>query len=169
MSKLDYFKRFTYIPNEVYDHIKIMESAMAGDMAIVIFPAMKGAGSNEPAFEPTVAEADGFSFDVTIQLMNKAKSQIHEWFNGKLEVKVDKTSTDGTIAVGEGTQGDDVVADMDFENGVCKFTVTLGGTWEADDTVKVTVDDDNDKIMGYSVEVNDHFLVKVKADPDEET
>jgi hypothetical protein len=41
----------------------------------------------------------------------------------------------------------------------------MGGTWAANDTVKVTVDDDNVGIMGYTVEKNNHFLVEVQADP----
>ncbi len=54
---------------------------------------------------------------------------------------------------------------MAFENGVCKFTVTMDGTWAENNTIKVTVDDNNVGIMGYTVEKNDHYLVKVKADP----
>jgi len=58
-----------------------------------------------------------------------------------------------------------VTKNMAFVNGVCKFTVTMGGTWAANDTIKVTVDDSNVGIMGYTVEKNNHYLVKVKADP----
>jgi hypothetical protein len=97
--------------------------------------------------------------------MNKAKTKVLEWFNGTREVKVDITSTSGTIAIDDGEQGGDATKNMAFENGVCKFTVTLGGTWAENDTIKVTVDDDNVGIMGYTVEKNNHFLVKVKADP----
>jgi hypothetical protein len=165
MRFLDYLKRFTYTPNEFYDHLKGMEDAAGGDVDLVILPAMTGVGGDEPALEPTVTESDGYAFDVTLQVMNKAKTKVLEWFNGTREVKVDITSTSGTIAIDGGDQGGDATENMTFENGVCKFTVTLGGTWAENDTIKVTVDDSNVGIMGYAVEKNDHYLVKVKADP----
>ena len=166
MRKLDYFKRFTYIPNEVYDHLKGLEDAAGGDVDLVILPAMTGTPANGPALEPTVTEAnDDYAFDVTLQVMNKAKTKVLEFYNGTMEVKVDITSTSGTIAIDDGEQGGDATKDMTFENGLCKFTVTLGRTWAADETIKVTVDDSNVGIMGYAVEKNNHFLIKVKADP----
>jgi hypothetical protein len=166
MRFLDYLKRFTYTPNEFYDHLKGLEDAAGGDVDLVIFPAMTGESGDQPALEPTVTESDGYSFDVTLQIMNKAKTKVLEWFNGTREVKVDITSTSGTIAIDDGEQGSsDVTKNMAFENGVCKFTITMDGTWAENETIKVTVDDDDVGIMGYTVEKNDHFLVKVKADP----
>ena len=100
--------------------------------------------------------------------MNKAKTKVLEWYNGTLEVKVDITTSAGTIAIDDGDQGEagaDATKNMAFENGVCKFTVTLDGTWAENDTIKVTVDDNDVGIMGYSVEKTAHYLVKVKADP----
>jgi len=168
MRFLDYLKRFTYTPNEFYDHLKGMEDAAGGDVDLVILPAMTGDGGDEQALEPTVTESDGYAFDVTLQIMNKTKTKVLEFFNGTREVKVDITTSAGTIAIDDGEQGAagvDVTKNMAFVNGVCKFTITMGGTWAANETVKVTVDDDNVGIMGYTVEKNDHFLVKVKADP----
>jgi hypothetical protein len=168
MRFLDYLKRFTYTPNEFYDYLKGLEDAAGGDVDLVILPAMTGDQGNQPALEPTVTQSDGYVFDVTLQIMNKAKTKVQEWYNGTLEVKVDITTSAGTIAIDNGEQGAagaDVTKNMAFENGVCKFTVTLGGTWAADETIKVTVDDDNVGIMGYTVEKNNHFLIKVKADP----
>jgi hypothetical protein len=166
MRFLDYLKRFTYTPNEFYDYLKLLEDAASGDVDLVILPAMTGTPATGPALEPTVTEAnDDYAFDVTLQVMNKAKTKVQEWFNGTREVKVDITSTSGTIAIDDGEQGGDATKNMAFVNGVCKFTVTMGGTWAANDTIKVTVDDDDVGIMSYSVEKNNHFLVKVKADP----
>jgi hypothetical protein len=166
MRKLDYYKRFTYIPNEVYEHLKGLEDAAGGDVDLVILPAMTGTPATGPALEPTVSEAnDDYVATVTMQIMNKAKTKVLEWFNGTLEVKVDITSTSGTIAIDEGTQGGDATFNLDFENGVGKFTITLGGTWAENDTIKVTVDDSDVGIMGYTVEKNNHFLVEVQADP----
>lgn len=169
MRKLDYYKRFTYIPNEVYEHLKGLEDAAGGDVDLVILPAMTGTPATGPALEPTVTEAnDDYAFDVTLQVMNRAKTKVLEWFNGTREVKVDITTSAGTIAIDDGDQGSagvGVTKNMAFENGVCKFTVTLGGTWAADETIKVTVDDNIVGIMGYPIEKNNHFLIKVKADP----
>jgi hypothetical protein len=166
MRYLDYLKRFTYTPNEFYDHLKGLEDAAGGDVDLVILPAMTGTPANGPALEPTVTESDGYAFDVTLQIMNKAKTKVLEWFNGTREVKVDITSSSGTIAIDDGEQGSsDVTKNMAFENGVCKFTITMDGTWAENETIKVTVDDDDVGIMGYSIEKNNHFLVKVKADP----
>ena len=169
MRFLDYLKRFTYTPNEFYDHLKGLEDAAGGDVDLVILPAMTGEAGNEPALEPTATEAnDGYAFDVTLQIMNKAKTKVLEWYNGTLEVDVICASTGGTVAINDGEPGEpdaDVSANLSFENGVCKFTVTMGGTWAANDTVKVTVDNDDVGIMGYTVEKTNHFLVKVKADP----
>ena len=165
MRYLDYLKRFTYTPNEFYEHLKGLEDAAGGDLELVVLPAMTGEGGNEPALEPTVTESDGYAFDVTLQIMNKAKTKVLEWFNGTLEVKVDITSDSGTIAIDDGAQGGDATKNMAFENGVCKFAVTMDGTWAENETIKVTVDDSDTGIMGYTVEKNDHFLVKVKADP----
>jgi len=166
MRYLDYLKRFTYTPNEFYDHLKGLEDAAGGDVDLVIFPAMTGESGDQPALDPTVTESDGYAFDVTLQIMNKAKTKVLEWFNGTRVVNVDITSSSGTIAIDDGEQGSsDVAKDMAFENGVCKFTITMDGTWAENETIKVTVDDGDVGIMGYSIEKNNHFLVKVKADP----
>lgn len=165
MRFLDYLKRFTYTPNEFYDHLKGLEDAAGGDVDIVILPAMTGDNGEGPAFEPTKTEANAdYAFDVTLQIMNKAKTKVLEWYNGTLEVKVDITSSSGTIAIDDGTQGGDATKNLAFENGVCKFTITMDGTWAENETIKVTVDDSDTGIMGYTVEKNNHFLVKVKAD-----
>ncbi len=169
MRYLDYLKRFTYTPNEFYDYLKGFEDAAGGDVDLVILPAMTGVGGDEVALEPTETEANAdYSFDVTLQIMNKAKTKVLEWYNGTLEVRVDITTSAGTIAIDDGDQGEagaDATKNMAFENGVCKFTVTLGGTWAENDTIKITVDDSDTGIAGYSVEKNDHFLIDVDADP----
>jgi len=165
VRKLDYYKRFTYIPNEVYDHLKGLEDAAGGDIDLVILSGMTETGENEPALKPTVSEAnDAYVATVTMQIMNKAKTKVLEWYNGTLEVKVICGSTGGTVAINDGeagVAGAAVTADLSFVNGVCAFTVTLGGAWVKDDTVKVTVDNDDVGIMSYSVKKTNHFLVKV--------
>lgn len=168
MRAIDKFKSHTYVPNQFYDYLAKLEDAASGDIDLVILPAMTGAGGNEAALNPAVSAAnDDYAFDVTLKVMNKAKTDVMEWYNGTMEVKVDITTSAGTIAIDDGDQGGDATANMPFENGVCTFTVTLGGTWAENDTIKVTVDDSNAGIMGYTVEKNAHFLVKVAADPSE--
>ncbi len=169
MRYLDYLKRFTYTPNEFYDYLKLLEDAASGDVDLVILPAMTGEGGDGPALEPTAAQATaGLTVNVEIRAIQKTSKDVLGFFNGTREIKVICDSTAGTVAINDGDAGApdaDVSANLSFENGVCKFTVTMGGTWAANDTVKVTVDDDNVGIMGYTVEKNDHFLVKVKANP----
>ena len=167
MRFLDYLKRFTYTPNEFYDYLKLLEDAASGDVDLVILPAMTGDNGDGPAFEPTAAQATaGLTVNVGIRVIRKTSKDVLGFFNGTREVKVIPSSSAGTIVVNddETPSGTTVTKNMAFENGVCKFTVTLGGTWAADETIKVTVDDANVGIMGYSVEKNNHYLVKVKAD-----
>jgi hypothetical protein len=170
MRYLEYLKRFTYTPNEFYDYLKGLEDAAGGDVDLVILPAMTGEGGNGPALEPTVDEATaGLTVPVEIRVIQKTSKDVLGFFNGTREVKVICDSTGGTVAINDGEAGvadADVTADLSFVNGVCAFTVTLGGTWEEDDTVKITVDDSDVGIMGYTVEKNDHFLVEVQADSD---
>jgi hypothetical protein len=168
MRYLEYLKRFTYTPNEFYDHLKGLEDAAGGDVDLVILPAMTGDQGDQPALEPTATESDGYAFDVTLQIMNKTKTKVLEWFNGTRAVTVDITSSSGTIAIDDGdagAAGADATFNLAFENGIAKFAVTLGGTWAENETIKVTVDDGDVGIMGYSIEKNNHFLIKVKADP----
>lgn len=171
MRFLDYLKRFTYTPNEFYDHLKGLEDAAGGDVDLVILPAMTGDGKDEAALEPTVAEANvegGLTVPVEIRVIQKTSKDVLGFFNGTREVKVLCASTGGTVAINDGDAGEadaDVTANLSFVNGVCAFTVTLGGTWEEDDTVKITVDDSDVGIMGYSVEKNNHFLIEVAANP----
>ena len=40
MRFLEYLKRFTYTPNDFYDHLMGMEDAASGDVDLVILPAM---------------------------------------------------------------------------------------------------------------------------------
>ena len=56
MRYLDYLKRFTYTPNEFYDHLKGLEDAAGGDLELVVLPAMTGTPATGPALEPTVTE-----------------------------------------------------------------------------------------------------------------
>jgi len=178
MRYLDYLKRFTYTPNEFYDHLKGLEDAAGGDMAFVVLPAMTGDDGTDPALTPTASEANPeegeYSVTVTVKLMNQAKTKVMEWFNGKRKVTVDNGSSAGTLSINgdtPGSAGTNVTFDLEFENGVGEFTVTLGDTWEEDETVKINVNVDGSNqtvsIMGYTVKTENHFLIKVVEDPQE--
>lgn len=168
MRYLEYLKRFTYTPNEFYDYLKGMEDAASGNVDIVVLPGMTGAGKDGPALEPTVSKANGsYTAEVTVKVVNSAGEALR-FYNGTLEVKAIINTTAGTIAINDGEQGAanaDATANLSFENGISAFTVTLGGTWAENETVKITIDDSNVGIMGYSVEKNNHFLIDVDADP----
>ena len=173
MRKLDYYKRFTYIPNEVYDYLIAMEDAMAGDIGFVVFPAMTGTSANGPALEVPAGEANDpdtpYVASVTVKLMNQAGTQVMEWFNGTRKVTVDVTSTSGTITIDDGdTPAGETTFDLEFTNGVGTFTIALSNTWAANNTIMVNVDkDDNGNsvgVMGYTVKVENHYLIKIVAD-----
>ena len=177
MRFLDYLKRFTYTPNEFYDHLKGLEDAAGGDVDLVILPAMTtGAGGDEAALKPTVAEVNNaenpYVATVAVKLMNKSKTKVLEWFNGTRKVTVDINATAGKIAINDGDFANvntDVTFDLAFENGVGTFIITLGDTWKAEDTIEINADKDASNnsvgIMGYTVKKENHVLVKVQADP----
>ena len=176
MRYLDYLKRFTYTPNEFYDHLKGLEDAAGGDLELVVLPAMTGDQGDEAALKPTESEANStenpYVATVAVKLMNKANDKVLEWFNGTRKVTVDISTTDGKIAINDGEFAavkTDVTFDLAFENGVGTFTITLGGTWAEEETIKVNADKDGSNnsvgIMGYTVKKENHLLVEVQADP----
>jgi len=102
-------------------------------MAFVVLPAMTGDQGDEAALKPTESEANPeegeYSVTVTVKLMNQAKTKVMEWFNGKRKVTVDNGSSAGTLSINgdtPGSAGTNVTFDLEFENGVGEFTVTLG-------------------------------------------
>ena len=155
MRKLDYYKRFTYIPNEVYEHLKGLEDAAGGDVKLNILPA-------DP-LEVAPGDMDGFVQDVTVQVVNNA-DEVLTWYNGILNVKAVNGSDSGTIAINEedpGTAGADVDEDLQFENGILKLKLTYGGTWVDEEDVALTVAGDNKTICGYAVKVEEHDILTV--------
>ena len=172
MRRLDYYKRFTYVPNEFYEHLKGLEDAAAGDVELQILPAMTGAGTppSAQALEIPPFEVKGganpvapVEVPVKIQLVN-AKGNVLTWYNGTMDIDIPISTTAGTIAINDGDAGAvnvDGQIDLEFRNGVGEFVIVMGGKWIADETVKVTADDDDVGIMGTSVEINNHYLAKI--------
>lgn len=162
MRYIETLKQHTYTPNDYYDYLARVEDAMVGDMAFSL-----------PKFKPLASEAnheDGYAVDVQVTLVNTVGA-IHDWYHGVKEIALSTESTSGTFAIGdddEATQGKTAEAELKFENGVASFFLVLDGTWAADDVIKATVDNDDTKIMAYSVKKADHALLTVDADPVEE-
>jgi hypothetical protein len=162
--------------------LKGLEDAAGGDVDLLILPAMTGDQGDEAALKPTESEVndpqdpdadfDPYVATVTVKLMNKSKTKVLEWFNGTRKVTVDINTTAGKIAINDGdfaAVNTDVTFDLAFENGVGTFTITLGGTWDEEETIKVNADKDGSNnsvgIMGYTVKKENHLLVEVQADP----
>ncbi len=159
MRYIETLKQHTCTPNDYYDYLARVEDAMAGDMAFSL-----------PKFKPYVSEAnhkDGYAVEVQVVLVNTV-GEAHDWYHGTKAIALTKTSNAGTFAIGEGEQGTTATANLKFENGVATFALVLGGTWAADDTITATVDNNDTKIMAYSVQKANHELLKVQADPDED-
>ena len=157
MRYIETLKQHTYTPNDYYDYLARVEDAMVGDMAFSL-----------PKFKPYVSEVnhdDGYAVEVQVTLVNTA-GEAHDWYHGTKAIALSTTSTDGTFAIGDDDEATE--AELKFENGVATFVLVLGDTWAADDTITATVDDDDTKIMAYSVKKANHELLKVQADPDEE-
>ena len=173
MRVLEGLKQHTYTPNVFYDHLMRIEESMGGDMKLEILPAMTGGANNEAAFDVEESDANatgGYETTVTVKLVND-DGDLHEWYNGKLNVIVVTDTTSGTAAINDGSAGGggaNVNADLEFTNGVLEFDITLGGTWSQvnSDTVKVTVDNSDVKIMNKSVKVENHYLIDIVADED---
>lgn len=162
------FRENTFVTKEFNDFLQGFIEGASGDVDIVITPAMTGAGGDEVALEPTVAEAnDDYTATVKVEVKNDA-GDVLKFYNGTLEAKAVVTSTAGTAKINDGAFGvanANVTADLKFDDGVLEFTVTLGGTWAENDTLKITIDDANVGILGYTVEKNNHFLIDVDANP----
>ena len=171
MRVFEGLKQHTYTPNSFYDHMMRMEEAMGADMKLEILPAMTGAGDDEAALDVKQGVANatgGYETTVTVKLLND-DDEVHTWFNGKLNVIVHVDSTDGTVAINDGSAGDpdaDVNADLEFSNGELQFDVVLGGTWSHTDSdwVKVSVDNSDVKIMNKSVRIQNHYLIDIVED-----
>lgn len=159
MRYIETLKQHTYTPNDYYDYLARVEDAMVGDMAFSL-----------PKFKPYVSEAnheDGYAVEVQVTLVNTA-GEAHDWFHGVKEIALSTESTSGTFAIGdddEATQGKTAETDLKFKNGVASILLVLDGTWATDDTIKATVDNDDTKIMAYSVKKANYELLKVQADP----
>ena len=174
MRVLEGLKQHTYTPNVFYDHLMRIEESMGGDMKLEILPAMTGQSNNEAAFNVEESDANatgGYETTVTVKLVND-DGDLHEWYNGKLNVLVTPDTTAGTVAINDGSAGDPdtaVNADLEFANGVLEFDITLGGTWAdatTPQTVKVSVDNSDVKIMNKSVRIQNHYLIDIVADAD---
>ena len=159
MRKLEFLKRFTYTPNDFYDYQMKVENAMSGDVELNIIPA------EADKEEIEIQDMDGHTQEVTVQVVND-DGDVLDFYNGELNFQVVTDTTSGTVAINDedpGNGGANVDEDLKFAAGELKVTLTYGGTWEENDTVKVTVDKDDVDIMGYAVKVENHDILEVQA------
>lgn len=160
MRFLEYLKRFTYTPNEFYDYLMGVEDLIYGDIdGLVVSPAMTGAGSDEQAVTLTPDNAKGYTQEVVVGIVNSNGDVIQPVDGKVLEVTLTKSSTAGTLKLNGETYASKV--DLEFARGVCAFTVELGGTWAANDYVKVTLSTDAGGLLTTPETVTNHYLIKV--------
>ena len=160
MRFLDFLKRFTYTPNDFYEYLKRMEDMVSGDVKAVIVPAAADAAEVE------ASDMDGYIQAITVQIV-KNDGTVHDSYQGTLNVQVVNGSTAGTVAINEedaGVAGANVDDDIVFANGEAVVMLTYGGTWVAEETVKINVDKDDVEVCGYAVKVSNHTVLTVIAD-----
>lgn len=160
MRFLAFLKRFTYTPNMFYDHLQLFEDAASGDVKINIIPA------ETDKQEIEASDMDGHEQEVTVQVVND-DGDVLEFYNGELNFQVvNGSSSGGTIKINDedpGSANDNVDEDLEFVNGELKVTLTYGGSWAENETVKVNIDKDDVDIMGYAVKVENHDILEVQA------
>lgn len=158
------FRENTYVTKEFNDFLGGLISGVSGDIDAAIIPA------EADALEVTKAELDaGYEFEVEIRIIND-DGNILNFYNGELNVIVVNDSTAGTVAINEedaGAGGANVNEDLKFNDGVLKFKITTGGTWDdtEDDKIEITLDDADVEILGVSVKTENHKVLEAIANP----
>ena len=158
------FRENTYVTKEFNDYLQGIESGLSADIESVIIPA------EADALEVTIAElAAGYEFEVEIRIINDAGNTL-KFYNGELNVIVVNDSAAGTVKINEeaaGGAGANVNEDLSFSDGILKFKITTGGTWDegASDKIDITLDDADAMILGVSVKTEDHTVLEAIANP----
>ena len=158
------FRENTYVTKEFNDFLGGLISGVSGDIDAAIIPA------EADALEVTNAELGaGYEFEVEIRIIND-DGNILNFYNGELNVIVVNDSTAGTVAINEedaGAGGANVNEDLKFNDGVLKFKITTGGTWDdtEDDKIEITLDDADVEILGVSVKTENHKVLEAIANP----
>jgi len=137
-------KHYQYSLKELYDYLQaneddsaIRESAMSGDLVLVLTPATAGSSA-------ATINAGSFTRDVLVELKNTA-GDIHNWFTGTFAIAVvDDTAGDGSSAIAESA------TTVALTNGVGTVTIEYSGTWASDDTETLTVTGGTK--LGYSID-----------------
>ena len=158
------FRENTYVTKEFNDFLGGLISGVSGDIDAAIIPA------EADALEVTNAELDaGYEFEVEIRIIND-DGNVLNFYNGELNVIVVNDSGAGTVAINEedaGAGGANVNEDLKFNDGVLKFKITTGGTWDDtdDDKIEITLDDADVEILGVSVKTENHKVLEAIAKP----
>lgn len=126
-------KQMPGIQPELRKYLSAIESAMAGDIVMVIDPETTG----------SAATTEDFTRDVIISIENAA-GDVHTWLTA------DYTTT---LAIAESTVGDGAATiastTLSIVAGKAVVTVSATGTWAADDTNTLTVS--NITVLGVTV------------------
>lgn len=155
------FRQHTYMPGAGWDRLHGLEKALEDDIELELEPA-----ESEKA-EVEEGDMDGYEQEVTVKVVD-GDGNVLEFFNGELNFKVKNPSDTGTIQINDNDAGDggvDVDEDLEFVNGVLTVNLTYGeGDWDGSesDTVQVSVDEPNDKILGVEVKKEDHDILEVQ-------
>ena len=115
----------------------MLTDLLANDFVLAVTPATLGTA---------IAVANDvetpFTRDVVISIVG-ADTEVKTYYNAKLPVAVAKTSTAGTVSIGD-------VTEVELVEGEATITITYGGTWEANDTCTLTVGTDA-KVAGIAL------------------
>jgi len=144
MSYLDYLKDRTsrYKINKLFEYMRELEEGCNGNIELSVEPE---------TLDTEVDEAnDDFEREVTISLED-GEGNLHQWFNGEVDVDIADDSTDGEAQFEDGTTD---TQQLKLERGG-EATITIvydtsSGDFEAGDEITVTVSSDN--ILGYSID-----------------
>ena len=120
---LEYFKRFTYTPNDFYDYMGVMQKAMAGDLVLVPSPATLANSAAAITAAITAASDDKFKRTVEVELQTAA-GEVHEWFNGTFAIAATETTAgDGASAIADSAET------ITLTDGKGSVVVEYTGTW----------------------------------------
>lgn len=119
----------------IFDYLKNVETALVGDMVLVVTPATLGSSA-------ATVNAGGFTREVKVELQNAA-GDVHEWFNSTFAIAASKTSASGVIAIAG------ALTEASFVNGRATITLEYSGAWAAADTATLTVTGSTK--LGYAI------------------
>ncbi|MDF2907468.1 MAG: hypothetical protein K0R34_2789 [Herbinix sp.] len=131
MSKIDQFNDHTYVGPDYFEYLRQVEKALAGDIILSVTPATPG--SSAAAVATAIAGAAG-KFVRTVKFeLKDAASNIHTWFNGKIDLTIAETTVGTGVAAIAGS-----ATSVTLTEGVGSINIEYTGVWAAADTSTLT-------------------------------